>query len=477
MKIRTSLMFLWMIGLLSVQIWIQPAMTVSAQGETNLLSNPSFETAGATGKFALGWKNTDVTTSRRMCNKPDKPEVAFDGTCAYRFKPGGKITQKVTFAPVVLTGDTLHFSVYVRTNDNNPINGKLTITLITPNGNGEKFSQALPATTNGYEAFSFDVIASKTYSKAKFMLVFDESGSIDSTSFMVDSVSLTHLPANISPLAQVNDYLYQLQNLDLTAVGNSAYDLVVMDYSADGTDAQAFTPSQIATLQTSPGGNKHLLSYMSIGEAEDYRYYWDPDWVNNPPEWLDGENPDWAGNYKVKYWYSEWQAIIYGSETSYLDKIIAAGFDGTYLDIIDAYEYYEAQGITDAAQKMVDFVIALADYARTQKPGFLIFPQNSAELGTEFPAYLAKVDGLGQEDMYYGYDGDNQPTPPDVVTELQGYLDVFVNAGKKVLLVAYTTKPAKIADHYTRANARGYVPFATVRDLDQLTINPGYEPD
>ena len=31
------------------------------------------------------------------------------------------------------------------------------------------------------------------------------------------------------------------------------------------------------------------------------------------PVWLDVENPDWQGNYKVQYWHPEWQAIIFGS--------------------------------------------------------------------------------------------------------------------------------------------------------------------
>jgi len=43
----------------------------------------------------------------------------------------------------------------------------------------------------------------------------------------------------------------------------------------------------------------------------------------------------------VKYWNQEWQGIIYKNYDSYLDKITAAGFDGVYLDIIDAFEYFE----------------------------------------------------------------------------------------------------------------------------------------
>ena len=53
------------------------------------------------------------------------------------------------------------------------------------------------------------------------------------------------------------------------------------------------------------------------------------------------ENPDWPGNYKVKYWNEEWQGLIYKNQDSYLNKIMAAGFDGVYLDIIDAFEYFE----------------------------------------------------------------------------------------------------------------------------------------
>ena len=275
----------------------------------------------------------------------------------------------------------------------------------------------------------------------------------------------------------VSNYLYQLQGLDLAAVGATSYDLVIMDYSSDGGDEAAWTAEQIAALRASPGGPKILLAYISIGEAETYRYYWDETWDADgdgrpdpgAPSWLDEENPNWEGNYKVRYWEPGWQQIIFG----YLDKILAAGFDGVYLDIIDGYEYYEEQGRESAAQEMVAWVLSIADYPRRQRTGVLMSTQSDAELAADFPEYLAAVDGIGQEDMYYGYDDDNVATPPDVVAEIEANLDLFVSAGKTVLLVAYTTDPAQIADHYRRARARGYVPFAAKRDLDKLTINPG----
>ncbi|MEJ2568750.1 MAG: hypothetical protein P8Z50_07775, partial [candidate division WOR-3 bacterium] len=62
---------------------------------------------------------------------------------------------------------------------------------------------------------------------------------------------------------------------------------------------------------------------------------------NNPPEWLEEENPDWEGNFKVHYWDEDWKNIIFGTDSSYLQIILDAGFDGAYLDIIDAYYYFE----------------------------------------------------------------------------------------------------------------------------------------
>lgn len=153
-----------------------------------------------------------------------------------------------------------------------------------------------------------------------------------------------HLPsANASPLswADVAEWAVQLQPARkqsraqyLAALGASGYDLALIDYSFDGGADAEYTPEEIAALKAQLNGK--LLAYLSIGEAEDYRWYWNPSWRPGAPAWLGDENPDWKGNYKVHYWDPEWQAII----MQYLDKIVAQGFDGVYLDLVDAYQYY-----------------------------------------------------------------------------------------------------------------------------------------
>jgi cysteinyl-tRNA synthetase len=270
----------------------------------------------------------------------------------------------------------------------------------------------------------------------------------------------------------VDDFLYQLQRARPDRIGDTAFDLVVVTISAAGGSRDV-----IENLKHSPGGDKIILCYMSIGQAEDYRFYWQREWKQNPPAWLDESDAVWAGDYWVRYWHPDWQAIIYGSPESYLDQILDLGFDGVYLDRVDTYLYYQEQGRDTAAQEMVDFILAFTEYAREKVPGFGVFPQNAEELGLLFPDYLAAVDGIGVEDLYYGYPRDHEPSPADWTAEREAILDQWVDAGKLVLTIDYTGRPDQIADAYARALAHGYVPYVTDRSLGRLRINKGFEPD
>lgn len=125
----------------------------------------------------------------------------------------------------------------------------------------------------------------------------------------------------------------------IKALAATDYDIIIIDlYYKD----EALSAADIARLRNKRrGGRRLLVAYMSIGEAEDYRYYWKDSWTKSPPSWLGPENPDWKGNYKVRYWDPAWQALLFGSSSSYLDRIVGAGFDGVYLDIVDAFEFWE----------------------------------------------------------------------------------------------------------------------------------------
>ena len=283
-------------------------------------------------------------------------------------------------------------------------------------------------------------------------------------------------PDSARPWNEVRHFVYQLQNADLDAIGKTKFDLVVVDYSRDGSEATRYAAPQIDALKHSPGGEKRVLAYLSIGEAEDYRFYWRDSWRAAPPTWLGPVDPDWPGNYKVKYWDSDWQRIV----LAYLDKLIDAGFDGAYLDVVDAYYFWGPEGESGLKRassevEMVDFVKSLARHARAirGKKDFAIFVQNAEELGAHAD-YMQAVTGIGREDLFYN---GNKPQRAGEIKHSIGQLRKFKAAGKCVLVIDYPTEKAKVDDVYRRAGNEGFVPYTPRRELDKLTIPAGHEPD
>lgn len=277
-------------------------------------------------------------------------------------------------------------------------------------------------------------------------------------------------------LSGVRHFTYWLANPNPALIAASGFDMAVVDYSRDGSADLAFTAADVAMMQRKPDGERRIvLSYMSVGEAEDYRFYWNPSWVKNPPKWLDAVNPDWAGNFKVRYWDPDWKRIIFGHPDAYLDRIIAAGFDGVYLDIIDAYWYFQEKGRKTAAKEMTDFVMEMAAYARARVPGFRFVPQNAEDLVVD-AAYLAVIDGLGKEDAFFGWEGDGVPNPPDSTAWVMQHLNIITAAEKPVFLIEYPSAPARVAEAYAKGRKAGLITYATVRDLDRMVINPDFDP-
>jgi len=229
-------------------------------------------------------------------------------------------------------------------------------------------NEATPSTANEWIISFLDM--AKNNGTVKIMVTdycstpskMDDSYSVNNAkgylSFAADHRELDNIPTYpahiynensdvITNLQDAKNYLYLISPDDqystkqefVNAVKNTNYDYIIMDYFYRG---EKFTTTQIEELkQKANGGKRLLICYMSIGEAEEYRYYWQTDWSVGNPSFIDEENPDWHGNFRVKYWDTEWQSIIYGNDNSYLKKILDADFDGVYLDIIDAFEHFE----------------------------------------------------------------------------------------------------------------------------------------
>jgi cysteinyl-tRNA synthetase len=126
-----------------------------------------------------------------------------------------------------------------------------------------------------------------------------------------------------------------------------------------------------------------VLAYLSIGEAQTYRYYWKWYWgwvfgVLSAPL-VGGREPGVAGKLRGALLAGRLAENHLRGEDGYLERIVKAGFDGVYLDRVDEYVDMVKEK-RNARALMIAFVKALAARARALKPEFLIVPQNAEAL-------------------------------------------------------------------------------------------------
>lgn len=256
------------------------------------------------------------------------------------------------------------------------------------------------------------------------------------------------------PWSGVDSFACQLQNLKTEEVRASSFDLVIIDF-LDRAQLQALRPGRL------------VVAYLSIGEAENYRPYWQPAWKPGKPAWLGPQNPDWGGNFQVRYWDPGWQALVEKA----LDQIVASGFDGVFLDRVDAFELHPDR--STAPTEMSALVQRLAQRARQRAgPDFGVFPNNGEALLSD-PAYLACITGIVKESIFYGEPRDSVATPAASTKSAQQALLPAVRAGKLVLSIDYTTQPSQIASARQRARQAGYLEYIAPRQLDSLGGQPG----
>ena len=252
-------------------------------------------------------------------------------------------------------------------------------------------------------------------------------------------------------------------------------DWIVLD-AAFGGD----TPWERAELDAIRRGQpgRKIIAYISIGEAEDYRPYWRKEWGSKgrltaaAPAWLGAENPEWKGNYRVKYWHAEWQKLMLAA----IDDAMARGFDGVYLDIVDGFETFEQEGkefIDDRVnpetkqsyrRDMVDWVKAIAARVRAKNPATLVIPQNGSQL-LAHADFLETISAIGIEDLFTN---DNKLQSKSHTNEVLGHLKKMAAAQKPALLIEYPKSVERQALSKKLAKENGLVWLVTDRQLKTL---------
>lgn len=201
-------------------------------------------------------------------------------------------------------------------------------------------------------------------------------------------------------------------------------DLLVVDIDC------AEDPKALATARRENNIPRAVLAYLSIGEAEDYRAYWPVVHERKADDSLIiAENPEWRGNFAVRFWDAGWQEIIINRAK----EAQARGFTGLYLDKADVYvdiaEKYPHEDAPERRQQMVDFIKRIC----TAVPEMDVVLQNAPELLTS-PEVFSLVSGCGVEDLVYG---EEETGKRNSMHSTNWRSDAYKNTGLPVFVVEY----------------------------------------
>ncbi|HVH44365.1 MAG TPA: endo alpha-1,4 polygalactosaminidase [Labilithrix sp.] len=308
------------------------------------------------------------------------------------------------------------------------------------------------------------------------------------------------------PLEKVRYWAYQIQDLGkpgrIDALAQQQYDMLVLEPtrtdwshpSAKAFDTRGMVERLKASSASDAAHTKLVLAYVDVGQAESWRWYWT--WAAQPPPFVVGADPDgWSDCWVVAYWSPEWRRILLGASSdrelmasapwaSILDEVIADGFDGIYLDWVEAYDderviaRARSEG-RDAAQEMIRLIGDIRSQARERVPGFVVVQQNAAPLLVGHPELLDVIDAIAQEGTWYSGEADRAwdhprghdiPQTGSLTSETLQALDRFRTDGKSVFTVDYTVANADAV--HTHARERGYVPYCSRSALSRLTTTP-----
>ncbi|MGR3319303.1 MAG: endo alpha-1,4 polygalactosaminidase [Candidatus Anammoxibacter sp.] len=323
------------------------------------------------------------------------------------------------------------------------------------------------------------------------------------------------------PLDEVEFWGYQITDVSaedsVRLLEESSYDMLVLEPTrtdwSDSGEKQFDTKGMVSRLKNSLASDgihrKLVIAYIDIGEAEDWRWYWT--WTERIPEDVDcsPENfppSDWpdyiikcdpdgfSGNYPVAFWDPRWKDIvIFGENTSIepdmefnsiIDEVIKDGFDGIYLDWVEAAEdddiiaLAKAQG-KDAVDEMITFIQEMKDYAEERNPNFIIIQQNAASIIDGHPELIQVIDAISQEAIWFDGDADvdwedlngcDEEVDSDTTDGYLEFLGQYQEASLPVFDCEYACGFAETA--YSNALEEGFIPYASRRSLAKLTTTP-----
>ncbi len=303
----------------------------------------------------------------------------------------------------------------------------------------------------------------------------------------------------------INSWMYQIQDLDdnlkIDDLAKTDYDMLVVEAGHNFVDFSYDTAYLVSQLiQKENAEDRVLLAYIDIGEAEDYRTYWQSNWVAptassvGSPSFLVTIDPDgWEGNYPVAYWHQDWKDIWLGSN-GIISQLANAGFHGVYLDWVEAYDDDSVRAVALAdgvnpEEEMMLFIEQIKAAGRAIDPEFLVVAQNAPYLlDYDAQRYSAVIDAIATEDTWFYGEGDaawNDANAGDLFGDERHFDDystesrirqnqLYLAMGIPVFTVDYCTSNVNASQVYRDSRNAGFIPLVTRVSLSEITETPAF---
>lgn len=304
---------------------------------------------------------------------------------------------------------------------------------------------------------------------------------------------------------EVSTFMYQIQHLDdnseIDELAVTDYDMLIVEPGFNFSESPYDINYLVDNLKIKSNGDKRiLLAYIDIGQAEDYRTYWESSWIAPTaniagfPDFLVTIDPDgWTGNYPVAYWDTLWQNI-WLKDDGLIDQIATFGFDGVYLDWVEAYdddhvrEYANTKG-KNTENEMLSFIEGIKAKGKTVNSNFLVVAQNAPYLLDANPdLYATIIDALATEDTWFYGEGDSEWDDSEAgdlrggerhegdystknrIIQNEKYLDL----GIPVFTVDYCLSARNAKSAYKKSRKHGFIPLVTQVSLSAITDTPPF---
>lgn len=249
-------------------------------------------------------------------------------------------------------------------------------------------------------------------------------------------------------------FRYQLHGYDqasIKRIKESQNTLWVIDESKNSE--KIFSKDEINQFQNN---SNLIISYVSLGEAEDYRSYFS----KLSRELIVNENPSWPGNYSIRYWRKQWGEIV----DARILKMIKAGYDGVIYDVVDAFDLYDEKKLY--AKRMADLIWQTSKNAKKVKNDFRIILQNASVLfehldEADKTRLLQIISGATIENVLFEQPGTNPTVSPSVAS----YINELKASKKWVLSIEYVQEEEKIKSYLKLMNDLGILGLITDQSL------------